>query len=95
MDMLQLVSRDARKRQIVPAEMVPDQAEGTVGLPILAQWCAAMMVVEDSRGGIIGAADIIDHPTGGRRNPAFRAGAPISAAGNTLVKMTDAITSSA
>ena len=40
--------------------MFPDEAEGTVGLAIITERRAALMVVEDPRVRIIGAADVIN-----------------------------------
>jgi hypothetical protein len=49
--------------------MLPDEAEGTIGLAIVAERRAALVVVENLRRGVIGAADVVDDAVGCRGDP--------------------------
>ena len=75
MDRVDIGLGNAETGKIIAAEMAPDQPERAERLPVVAQRCAALVVVEDPRLGIIGPADVIDDAVFGRRDPFGRAAA--------------------
>ena len=60
MDRLDMRFRNTGSGEIVAAIVLPDQSERTVGLAVVAQRRTALMVIEDARIRIIGAADIVN-----------------------------------
>ena len=60
MDRLDMRFRNTGSGEVVAAIVLPDQSERTVGLAVVAQRRTALMVIEDARIRIIGAADIVD-----------------------------------
>lgn len=90
-----MLGRDAVGGQVVAAEMAPDQPERTEGLSIIAQGRAALVVVEDPRIGIIGAADVIDDAVGAGGDPFGRPAADQLRLRKSRVRMTVEKTSSA
>ncbi len=55
--------------KIIRSIVFPDQAEGTVGPSVLTHGRATLMVVENTCGGIIPPADVVDDAIGGRCGP--------------------------
>lgn len=69
MDHVQIPIRNTERPQIVSAEVPPDQAERAVGLAVVAQGWALLVVIEDQPLRIVIAADVIDHPVRRRCGP--------------------------
>lgn len=67
MDHVQIPIRNTERPQILPAEVPPDQAERAVGLAVVAQGWAFLVVIEDQLLRIVIAADVTDHPVRRRR----------------------------
>src|SRR5688572_26204784 len=61
--------RNAPSRHIFAAIMLPDQAERAIGLAIVPQRRAALVVIEYPRRSIISAADVIDNAIRPRGDP--------------------------